>query len=104
MATAKEQLARYKSRSLDAIRANRASVKETVHRVEAGAGSFLSGALVERMPEVMGIPTDAAAALLLLGIGIGMKQKDVTSFGLGFAYGYLRDMGREAGSQQVTPR
>lgn len=89
------KLARYKSRALDAVRQNRASVRTTVSAVEIVIGATASGYVAQTMPKVGGIPTDAGLGLVLLGVGWGMKQNDLSALGLGMLAGYGRDMGRD---------
>ncbi len=89
------KLARYKSRALDAVRQNRASVRTTVSAVEIVIGATASGYVSQTMPKVGGIPTDAGLGLVLLGVGWGMKQNDLSALGLGMLAGYGRDMGRD---------
>jgi hypothetical protein len=92
------QLAVYKSRSLAAIKENRQSVRKMVDGIEIIAGATIGGFISTKMPEVGGVPTDAAAGLVLVGVGFGMKQPDVTALGVGMLAGYAHQFGAGLGT------
>lgn len=92
------QLAKYKSTALAKVRENRQQVRTVVSGVEVIVGAGVGGFLSAKMPEVGGIPTDAAAGLVLIGVGYGMKQADVTALGLGMLAGYAHNFGANIGT------
>lgn len=61
---------------------------------EIVGGALVGGVLVQNMPTVMNIPTDAALGLVLVGVGIGMKQSDLGAIGVGLLAGAAHEYGR----------
>jgi len=102
--TAKEQLAHYRAKASEVVKANRAKVKGTVHTIEMAAGAFGGGYIRASYPDgIAGVPGDAALALLLTGLGMGMQSKDLTSVGLGLGMGYLSHLGQSMAQEAAVP-
>lgn len=89
------QMTEYKQKMAMALHRNREGARRMVDGLEVGGAALVSGYLVESYPEVAGVPSDAALALVALTAGFTMKQRDLMCIGLGFGAGFLRDKGRE---------
>lgn len=89
------KLEHYKARTAHAIARNRESARMTVNAAEIVIGAGLGGFVVEKYPDIAGIPTDAGAGIALVAAGMAMKQRDMTALGLGMLAGYAHDKGAE---------
>jgi hypothetical protein len=89
-------LEKYKQRAALSARtmAGRHEVRKAVMSAEIVGGALVGGVLVQNMPTVMNIPTDAALGLVLVGVGIGMKQSDLGAIGVGLLAGAAHEYGR----------
>lgn len=85
-----------RSRAAATVERNRNKIKMGVYTGEVLLASAASGYVSEMKAEVGGVPTDAALGLLLIGGGLGMSEPHLLALGIGFAAGYMRDMGRTA--------
>lgn len=97
---AKTKIAKYQSRALEAVRQRRDTVRSVVSTGEIILGAGVGGYATEMMPEIAGIPTDAAFGLVLLGVGMGMSQRDLTAFGTGMLAGWAHTKGRALASSK----
>jgi|Laugrefa1bdmlbdn_1035148.scaffolds.fasta_scaffold35508_2 hypothetical protein len=88
------KLQKYRSKALEAVKANRQSARTAVHVIEVIAGAYAGGYVSEAYGDMAGIPTDAGAGLILAGVGYGMKQPDLAWLGVGMLAGYAHDKGR----------
>jgi len=93
-----QQLERYKRKAAAAYAEKQATIRTIMNGVEVCAGSAASGYTAAKIGTFMGVPVDAAGALILLTAGVALGQEDVCSLGLGFAAGYSRSLGEKAGT------
>ena len=89
------QLDTYKQQVAMRLARHREAARQGIDMAEVLGAAFLSGATAETMPEVAGVPTDAAMALILGTAGVSLAQRDMKWLAVGFAAGFLRDKGRE---------
>lgn len=89
------QIETYKQQVAMKLARHREAARQGVDMAEVFAGAFASGYAAETMPEVAGVPTDAALALVLGTAGMTLAQRDMKWLAVGFAAGFLRDKGRE---------
>jgi hypothetical protein len=80
--------------------------QETIRRIadaaETAAGTFAGAYVQGRYPNIAGVPTSAAIALVGVTAGIALEQPDVTAFSLGVGNAYLALKGYELGLQAAA--